>query len=284
MICTHAELAAIQSATKEQERPLCLFCGQPEQAELLEVWSSREFMLDTCCEGMRKATADFLCQEPKAAARWLNAEGLANLSRGGARRVIEDGRGGILIDWNLQVTRVEQARAKAFVRKHHRHCPPPAGWRFGAAISNGPGEAGVIGVVMVGRPVAKAFDPAKVVEVNRLCIDDTIAEGLQWNACSLAYGWAAREAKRRGFNRIITYTLASEPGTSLRAAGWVPESRVRGRSWNTPSRPRQDRMEIVDKIRWSRTLVKGGSEAAAVECAAGRQVDRKEAAVRRRAS
>ncbi|ABM97003.1 hypothetical protein Mpe_B0228 (plasmid) [Methylibium petroleiphilum PM1] len=155
---------------------------------------------------------------------------------------------------------VEQRDAKAFVRAHHRHCPPPAGWKFGGAIRNGPGDDGVIGVVMVGRPVAKAINQTKVMEVNRLCIREDIADGLQWNACSLAYGWAAREAKRRGAHRIITYTLVTEPGTSLRAAGWIPEARVRGRSWNTPSRPREDRMEIVDKIRWSRTLVRGGPE------------------------
>lgn len=219
-------------------------------------------MVQTCCEGMHQAVVDFLTEDPKGAARWLNEKGLAAISTGGARRILDDGWGHLVIDWNLVMAAVAQRDAKAFVREHHRHCPPPAGWKFGGAIRNGPGAAGVIGVVMVGRPVAKAFDPSKVFEVNRLCIRDDIAEGLQWNACSLAYGWAAREAKRRGAHRIITYTLVTEPGTSLRAAGWIPEARVRGRSWNTPSRPRQDRMEIVDKIRWSRTLVRGGGEAA----------------------
>lgn len=258
MTSTAGELEAIWDELDDQGAEPCLFCGQPEHAGLHEVWGPREFMVDTCCEGMHQTVVEFLNEDSKGAERWLNEQGLAAVSRSGARRIIDDGCGHLVIDWNLQMVSVEQRAAKAFVRSHHRHCPPPAGWKFGGAIRNGPSDDGVIGVVMVGRPVAKAFDQTKVVEVNRLCIREDIADGLQWNACSMAYGWAAREAKRHGAHRIITYTLVTEPGTSLRAAGWIPEARVRGRSWNTPSRPREDRLEIVDKIRWGRTLVRGG--------------------------
>jgi hypothetical protein len=45
-------------------------------------------------------------------------------------------------------------------------------------------------------------------------------------------------------------TLASEPGTSLRAAGWRVVADVRGRSWHCKSRPRVDRHPTQDKLRW----------------------------------
>jgi hypothetical protein len=53
-----------------------------------------------------------------------------------------------------------------------------------------------------------------------------------------------------GYRRLITYTLVSEPGTSLRAAGWRIVGTVSGRSWDTPSRPRVDRYPTQDKLRW----------------------------------
>ena len=67
--------------------------------------------------------------------------------------------------------------------------------------------------------MARALDCARVVEVNRLCLTTAIAPELAWNGCSQLYGWAAREARKRGFEKIITYTLESESGVSLKAAG-----------------------------------------------------------------
>jgi hypothetical protein len=42
--------------------------------------------------------------------------------------------------------------------------------------------------------------------------------------------------------------LASEPGTTLRAAGWRLIGEVKGRSWTTPSRPRVDKHPTQDKL------------------------------------
>lgn len=235
----------------------CLHCGEPEVAEVLEVWSSHEFMLDTCCQGMHDAVTEFLNDDPKGAGKWLGGTGLNELLRGlqgysgGVRRVI-DADGQLLLDWNLQVVPVKWGVAKAFVREHHAHCRPPAGWRFGAGVMNG---SDLLGVVVVGRPVARMLDQQRIVEVNRLCVRRDLAPGLSWNACSLLYGWAAKEARARGFERILTYTLASEVGTTLAAAGWTPESHTKGRRWDTPSRPRGDNTPRGDKVRWSRILL-----------------------------
>lgn len=48
--------------------------------------------------------------------------------------------------------------------------------------------------------------------------------------------------------RVGTYILKSEPGTSLKAAGWRLIGEVRGRSWSAPSRPRVDKHPTQDKL------------------------------------
>jgi hypothetical protein len=55
-----------------------------------------------------------------------------------------------------------------------------------------------------------------------------------------------------GYKRVVTYTLASETGSSLRAAGFVPVATSRGGSWSRKDRPRQDNAFTVPKVRWER--------------------------------
>ena len=57
----------------------------------------------------------------------------------------------------------------------------------------------------MGRPVSRYLDDGLTLEVNRLCT--TGAE----NACSMLYGAAARAARAMGYQKIITYTLDTEP-------------------------------------------------------------------------
>lgn len=241
------------------DRPTCLFCGEPESVEILEIWSPREFQLSTCCEWLHDIVCEELGRDPKAAAQYLRSglgpgNGLDELAGMRSRRVIDDGMGCLVIDWQLEIVPITLKEAKSFVGEHHRHCPPPVGWRFGAGITNG---SELIGVCTVGRPVARAFDATRVVEVNRVCIRTDIAQGLAWNACSQLYGWSAREAVRRGFEKVITYTLEDEPGTSLKAAGWVIEHVTQARSRDTPSRRRVDRTPVVAKSRWTPAAMAG---------------------------
>lgn len=127
--------------------------------------------------------------------------------------------------------RIDLAEANAFVAQHHRHHKPVVGHLFslGAALDDG-----IVGVVIVGRPVSRFRDDGATAEVTRLCTDGTK------NACSFLYGAAARAAFALGFKRIGTYILATEPGTSLTAAGWRLIGETPGRSWSVPSRPRVD--------------------------------------------
>ena len=132
--------------------------------------------------------------------------------------------------------------AADFVREHHRHHTPPVGHKFSIAAWRG---ESCIGVVIVGRPVSRRRDDGATLEVTRLCVLDG-----EPNACSFLYGKAAKAAFALGYRRIGTYTLKSEPGTSLRAAGWQLIGETPGKSWSQPSRARTDKHPIEPKLIW----------------------------------
>lgn len=236
--------------------PCCQWCGDAVLQEISECWG-HEFTIETCCEARHEYLVAELNADPKRAAEQLREMSFEALV-GQRLRAVDASTGGLMADYKLRVAPVAFRDAKAFVAAHHEHCRPPAGWRYGAACWNGPS---LVGVVMVGRPVARMIDSSQVVEVNRLCLDRNLPDALRHNASSMLYGHAAREAKRRGFSKIITYTLSSESGHSLVAAGWTVDGQTRGGGWNCPSRPRAANTPTEPKTRWARSL--GGKRPAA---------------------
>lgn len=146
----------------------------------------------------------------------------------------------------LELQPISFEEACTFVNANHRHHKAPAGWKFGIAVNDG---QKIVGVVMVGRPVARRLDDGWTLEVNRCCTDGTK------NAASMLYGAAARAARALGYKRLITYTLVTERGTSLIAAGWKSLYDTRKRkSWNVPSRPRIDKAPTGQKTLWEAVL------------------------------
>ena len=141
----------------------------------------------------------------------------------------------------LHHQRIDFADAAAFVSEHHRHHTPPVGHLFSIAALRG---EDVVGVVIVGRPVARHRDDGSTAEVTRLCVRDG-----EPNACSFLYARAKRICLLMGYEKVITYTLASEPGASLKAAGAKVVGDVRPSQWGRPSRPRKGR-EAVQRLRW----------------------------------
>ena len=58
-----------------------------------------------------------------------------------------------------------------------------------------------------------------------------------------------------GYERIQTYILETEPGTSLRAAGWTCEGSTRSNTWTRAARPeRRTDQPTGPKSRWAKTL------------------------------
>jgi hypothetical protein len=131
--------------------------------------------------------------------------------------------------------------ANLFVERHHRHSVPTVGHKFSIGCWDG---NEIVGVAIVGRPVARGLDDGWVLEVLRVC---TLGER---NACSMLYASCWRAARALGYRKLVTYTLKTEPGSSLKAAGWKIVGEVTKRSWDTPTRPRVDRDERQERFRW----------------------------------
>jgi hypothetical protein len=149
---------------------------------------------------------------------------------------------------------VELAIARRLVAEHHRHNEPPIGHRFSIGLER---DGKLVGVVIAGRPVARGSDDGYTIELVRVTTDGSR------NSCSRLYGAACRAAGAMGYRRAITYTLASEPGSSLRAAGFVEDGRTAGREWVHTTGPRAlqmprlwgpAKMPVDEKVRWVRTL------------------------------
>jgi hypothetical protein len=100
----------------------------------------------------------------------------------------------------LHLVPVAFETACSMVAMWHRHNVPPVGHKYSVGVAD---ESGVLlGVAIVGRPVARSFDDGGTLEV----------------------------------------TQADESGASLRAAGYrVVASRPPRPGWSCPSRPREDR-------------------------------------------
>ena len=126
---------------------------------------------------------------------------------------------------------MELKDAQNFINAHHRHHQASHRDKFRIEASDG---KNIIGVIQVGRPISRALDDGHTLEVLRLC---TTGEK---DVCSFLYSRAARIAKEMGYEKIITYILETESGTSLKASGWKKEADgVGGSDWNVPSRPRE---------------------------------------------
>lgn len=113
--------------------------------------------------------------------------------------------------------------ASDFVNKYHRHHNASVSGKFCIAVGD---DTIIHGVAMCGRPVSRMLDDGFTIEINRVCTDG------EPNACSMLYGACCRIAKAMGYSKIVTYTLESECGSSLKASNFQCEGRAGGTHWN----------------------------------------------------
>jgi hypothetical protein len=146
----------------------------------------------------------------------------------------------------MRIVPLELKDLNVLVASLHRHHKPVQGHRFSIGCEH---EGKIVGGVSVGRPTARMTDQRKVLEVTRLVTDGTK------NACSILYAAAARVGKELGYERIQTFVLETEPGISLRAAGWAFDGESGGGDWTRASKPnrRQDQPQCP-KHRYVKTL------------------------------
>lgn len=135
-------------------------------------------------------------------------------------------------DTKNYVGHIEFREAAAFVDANHRHNKAPIGHKFSLGLwINGE----LRGVAIVGRPVCRHYN--KFLEIYRNCV----LQGTP-NGCSMLYGACLRRIKKMNkqlskqgidlIKKVITYTLMSENGASVKASNFILEAEnCGGKNW-----------------------------------------------------
>jgi len=144
---------------------------------------------------------------------------------------------------SLELRPIGTREASQVVKRLHRHLPRVVGGLFAASVFVGDE---FVGVGVASQPKAPRSRDGFTVEITRIATDG------HRNACSRLYGALCRAAAAVGYRRAVTFTRLDEPGTSLRAAGFVLDGATREQSWDRPRNPRQKQLSQVN--RWVRGL------------------------------
>jgi len=135
--------------------------------------------------------------------------------------------------------------AVSWIATHHRHLPTVNGGRFAVAIADDNGAIRGVGLVGNG---PRVWEGSTKMVITRVATDGVP------NGCSMIYGALCRAGKAFGYTEAWTYTLPDEPGTSLRAAGFMHQGISKGGEYDRPSRHRKPAIRSEPKQRWMRQL------------------------------
>ena len=135
----------------------------------------------------------------------------------------------------LELMPLSLREANEYIKSFHRHNKPTRGGKYAIGVKDGDK---LVGVAITGRPIARMLDDKGTAEVLRVCTADDSPK----NTCSMLYGACWRAWKAMGGKRMVTYTLQSEPGSSLRGAGWTIVAELKPRpisqAWKGSDRKR----------------------------------------------
>jgi hypothetical protein len=145
--------------------------------------------------------------------------------------------------------------ANALVQQMHRHHSPirVAKLSIGAML-----DGRLVGAAIMMRPACRALDDGRTIEVARMVTEDSDSVR-DARACSFLYARCARIAREWGFEKIQTYILQTESGTSLRASGWVCEAvncggSPQGKRTNRPNGHKITPVTLMKKQRFGKQL------------------------------
>lgn len=151
-------------------------------------------------------------------------------------------------------------KANDFVAAHHRHNGRTS--RNGGKWSCGVAADGVlVGVAIVGNPLSATLMDGWTAEVLRGCTIPVAPKG----TCSMLYSACWRAWQAMGGRRMITYTLTTESGASLRGCRWkiVGETKPVKEGWRKDDHLNGTRTHspvmLEVKYRWE-VIVEGGYE------------------------
>lgn len=146
--------------------------------------------------------------------------------------------------------------ANEFIKDFHRHHRPTirnsGRWALAAIDLNGE----VVGVVIAGNPVSATYMDGYTLELTRLCVKESAPKG----ACSFMLSKCCSIWRTMGGQKVITYTLDTESGASLKGAGWKLSGTVKPhKRWANKSKVdgiERAHLEIYEltKYRWEKVL------------------------------
>lgn len=145
-----------------------------------------------------------------------------------------------------EIVPVTLKEAQQFVNANHRHHKQPQGHKFSIGLKI---NDELIGVIIAGRPVSRHLNSKETLEVTRCCVLDGFK-----NAVSKLYASVCKAASAFGYKQVITYTLITEIGSSMKAVGFTIDKLSVGGSWNSKSRNRTDKHPLIPKYRWIKVL------------------------------
>lgn len=135
--------------------------------------------------------------------------------------------------------------AQGLIADFHRHLKKVQGGLFAACVMDGDDTVGV----------GLAANPARVWQgTGRFVIARVAVMEGNPNACSMLYGALCRAGKALGYREAWTYTRLDEPGTSLRASGFMEMGVTKAEEWDRQKRPRKAAENAEQKRRWMRKL------------------------------
>lgn len=149
----------------------------------------------------------------------------------------------------MELKPITLRKANDFVAAHHRHNGRTSrnGGKWAVAIEQ---EGETVGVAIVGNPLSATLMDGYTAEVLRVCVRDDAGKG----ACSKLYAACWRAWRAMGGRRLITYTLQSESGASLRGAGWkvVGETKPVKEGWRKSDHLNENRtyIDVMGQIKW----------------------------------
>lgn len=156
----------------------------------------------------------------------------------------------------LNVKPITIKAANEFIKGFHRHHRPTirnsGRWALEAIDSAGK----TVGVVIAGNPVSATYMDGETIELTRLCVKEDAPKG----TCSFLLSRCCKIWRAMGGTKLITYTLSSESGASLKGAGWKLAGTVKPHNrWKNKEKVdgiERAHLEIYEltKHRWEKNL------------------------------
>lgn len=152
---------------------------------------------------------------------------------------------------NLELLPITLREANRFVEQFHRHNGRTArdAGKFAIGVESDQSDSTrtLVGVAIVGHPLARLLQDGYTAEILRVCTNANAPK----NACSILYAACWRAWRAMGGRRLVTYTLKTESGASLRGAGWRIVAETKAQPWDRRGRAR-DWQPIYgqQKFRW----------------------------------